>query len=234
MALVLALSSQASFAAIVFDPTNWAQNTVTAFNSVKTELNTANMLIGQYKQALREIQNLRNMGAVGIAARALDLENELKTMTAFRDSAKNLYANLQDQKDYVAGIQKMVNVSGLTPERWIEREKTLVKQKESNATNLMKAGEATMTAVEESQKARDKILADNDVDEGIRATAMKTNVLLGNVGDQMGTMLMLMKADVDVKASNQVMDSAKAKKESEGREFINGRIKLQESTRLFK
>lgn len=234
LALVLAVSSQASSAAIVFDPTNFVENLVTAIAAVKDEFNSAALLVNQVKQGIREVQNLRNMGAVGIAARVLDLEKELKAANAFKDAAKNLYSNLSDQKDYVVGVQKMVNVSGLSPAKWIEREKTLIKQRDSNATNLMKAGEAAKEAVEESQKARAQILADNDVDEGLRASVMKTNVLLGNVGGQMDTMLMLMKADIDVKASNQVMDSAKAKKESEGREFINNRIKAQEAVPLFK
>lgn len=228
--LGLMVASQSSFAIIVFDPTNWVQTNATAIATIKTEITQAQALINQFVQLKNEFRNLKEMGVVGIAARALDVENELRAMTELRDAGKNLFSSLQQNDDYVGGIQKMINVSALTADKWLEREQFLIKQKNASATYMMKTGEANMKAIEEAQKQRDKVLSDNDFSEGIRGTAMKTNVLIGNLISVQSAIAAQLKGDSDFKAVNATVEAnEKAMKQNEGRKFIQDRINAMES-----
>lgn len=228
VATSLLMMMQSSHALVVFDPSNWAQNNASAIAAVKNELNTYKQYIGQLVQIKNEIQNLRQMGVAGFAARALGVESEVKSIMQLRDASKNLYKTLQTNGDYVEGIQKLINVSGLTADEWLKREKLLVKQNNANATYLMKTGEDINRAVEEAQAQRDKVLSDNNLDDGIVAVASKTNVLLGSLGTLMSEQLMVMKSDIDVKAADKSASTLKQAKESEARRFVNERIKIQE------
>lgn len=219
---------------IVFDPTNWLQTNATAIAAVKSEINTYRSYLGQLIQIKNEIRNLKEMGVAGVAARALDVEDEIRSIKALRDASQNLYSSLQGSGDYVQGIQRMINVSALTADQWLDREKKLVKKKDANATYLMKTGESIITTVENAQKQRDKVLSDNDFNGGIRETAQKTNVMLGNLSALQSQQLMAMKADMEVRSQAIALDAnEKAAKEGEDRKFINDRIKAQERAASF-
>lgn len=233
--LAMLCACQSSFAVIVFDPTNWIQNTSTAIATVKTEITQATSLINQYQQLRNELRNLKEMGVVGVAARALDLENELRAVQELKSASQNLYSALQTNGDYVGGIQKLINVSALTPETWLKREASMVQQKNANATYLMETGKASLKAIESAQKQRDKVLSENDFTEGIRGTAMKTNVLIGNMISVQSQMVQQLIASSDVTASQQALETnEKRAKELEARKAISERIKAMEAAPLLK
>lgn len=220
---------QSSFSMIVFDPTNWVQNNASAIAAVKNEINTYRSYLGQLLQIQHEIQNLRQMGVAGVAARALGVENEIRSLKQLRDASQNLYKTLQSGGNYVDGIQRLINVSDMTADQWLSREKKLVQQKNADATYLMKTGEDISRAVEEAQKQREQVLSDYNFNDGIVAIAQKTNVLVGNLATLQQEQLLAMKSDMEVRALEEAQDvSIKNAKEVEARMFIINRIKAQE------
>ncbi|WP_298150806.1 hypothetical protein [Flavobacterium sp.] len=234
-AVVLSVQVQSAYAFVVFDPSNWAQNYVSAIQSVKNELNTYNQYINGLMQIKHELQNLKEMGAVNAAARLAGVENELRSIRDLQAASQNLYRNLNSGQDYVTGIQKMINVSQLTAQQWAQREQKLYEQKNANATYLMKTGESIGKTIEAAQKQRDQILSDNPYDEGIRATAQKTNVMIGNLAQIQQEQLHAMKAQIEVQASNQAMEqNEKTVKERETKEEIARRIRDQDQKTTFK
>ena len=227
--LSAAFVSQSSFAFIVFDPTNWVQNYASAIAAVKNEINTDMQYITQLQQLRTQLQNLNSMSAVGSAARLAGVQSELNTIMQVKNATQNLYTSLQNGSNYVQGIQKMINVSGTTPQAWLAREQNLVSQKDGNATNLMLTGQAVINAVTQAQQQRDQILSDNDINEGIRGTAMKTNALLGNLASVNSATLMMMKAQSDAHAQEITIQNHEAEQKSnDAANWINNRIRIQE------
>lgn len=225
---LLMMQIEVAHAFVVFDPSNWAQNYVTAIQSVKNEINTYNQYINQLMQLKHEIQNLKEMGAVNAVARLAGVDDELRSIRELQSASQNLYKSLSTGQDYVGGIQKMINVSQLTAEQWAKREQKLYEQKNANAMYLMQSGESINKSIEASQKVRDQILSDNPYDEGIRAVAQKTNLMLGNLAHLSQAQLSAMKAQMDVQASNQAIEqNEKAAKERETKEEIARRIARQ-------
>ena len=225
---LLMMQIEVAHAFVVFDPSNWAQNYVTAIQSVKNEINTYNQYINQLMQLKHEIQNLKEMGPVNAAARLAGVDDELRSLRELQNASKNLYKSLSTGQDYVGGIQRMINVSQLTAEQWVQREQKLYEQKNANAMYLMQSGESINKSIEASQKVRDQLLSDNPYDEGIRAVAQKTNLMLGNLAHLSQAQLSAMKAQMDVQASNQAIEqNEKAAKERETKEEIARRIARQ-------
>lgn len=231
VAICLAAISNFSFAQwITFDPTNWASNYTTAIASVKAELTQAQSYITQLRQVQNEIRNLKEMGATGFAARALNVESELRAMNELHSASSNLYKSLQGGGDYVQGIQRMINVSNLTADTWLAREKKLFEQKDANATYMMQAGDQAMKTVQSAQQQREKVLSEHDYDEGIRGVAMKTNVLLGNLSTLQSQQIMLMKADVEAKSNNAAIENnLKKSDDNAARKFYLDRLNAQKN-----
>ncbi|MBC3871412.1 hypothetical protein [Undibacterium oligocarboniphilum] len=232
LVLMLSLSAYSNaFALVVWDPSNWVQNNISAMTAVKNELNTYRSYINQLVQLKHSIQNIREMGPEGIAARALGVENELRAMRELKSASQQLYATLQSNGDYVTGIQRMVNVSAMTSEAWLAREQKLIRQRDANATYLMKQGESLTKTIEQAQKNRDKVLSDNAIEGGMLETAQKTNVLLGDLGAMQGAMLMTMKANTEVTSANQVLkNNEDASKSDEAKKWVQERVKAQDSS----
>ena len=229
MAAVLLLASQTSNAFIVFDPTNWAANYASSIAAIKNEITTDSQYITQLQQYIVQLQNVRQMGGVGDAVRLAGFQSELSTMQQLASANQNLYASLQNGSNYVQGISKMINVSGTTPEAWLAREKSLVAQNDGIATNLMQVGQASVDSVSQAQQQRAQILSDNDINEGIRGTAMKTNVMLGNLASLNSTQIALMKANNDAVAQKmKIQDDLNQRNDSEAKSWINNRIRIQE------
>lgn len=214
----------------VIDFSNLIQNLYQVAHSSAVEINTYTMRMNQLIQLKNEAQNLVQMGAVGASARLMDLENEYRAMQELRISAANLRSAINGEKDLVTGINRMIYVSKLTPQKWVERERQLAKQEDANAKFLIKASEDSIRAVEVAQEQRNKVLSENRYDEGIRAVAMKTNVLLGNLGTVQSQTLLQLTTDSQSRAAEMKAKDAEARsKQREAREFANERIRKQEA-----
>lgn len=214
----------------VLDFANLIQSLYTVAHEAQVEINTYTVRMNQLIQLKNEAQNLKQMGAVGAAARLGDLQNEYRALEELRVSSKNLRSAINGEKDLVTGINRMINISGLTPQKWVDREKQLAKQEDANAKYLIKASEDSVRAVEEAQKQREKVLSENNYDEGIRAVAMKTNVLLGNLGSVQSQTLLQLTTDSQSRAADMKAKDAELRaKQREAREFANERIRKQEA-----
>lgn len=214
----------------VLDLSNLIQNLYQVAHEAQVEINTYTVRMNQLIQLKNEAQNLKQMGAIGAAARLGDLQNEYRALEELRVSSKNLRSAINGEKDLVLGINRMINISGLTPQKWVDREKQLAKQEDANAKYLIKASEDSVRAVEEAQKQREKVLSENNYDEGIRAVAMKTNVLLGNLGSVQSQTLLQLTTDSQSRAADMKAKDAELRaKQREAREFANERIRKQES-----
>lgn len=212
----------------VFDPINWISNYSSAASALLNEANTMQMRTNQLQQLLNEARQLKQMGAAGFAARELDIQNELLALKKLKDTSVWLSKSIDKNTDFVTGLQKMIYASNMTADVWLQRERKLVGQKNANAVYLMKQAQSNVEVIEAAQRQREKVLAENNYDEGIRAVTMKTNVLLGNMATVQSQMLAQMTADSNVKASQIAIDTAKEQKEKEDREFVKKRIKVQE------
>lgn len=200
----------------VFDGANFSQNLKSTISTITTEITQTKALINQYTQIQREIQNLRSIGVVGVNARALDVQNELASLQRMRDAGINLQNNLKSSSNYVDGMNKLINASGLSAEEWLARERNLALQGNNNSVHLLKTGESTMLALEEAQKQREKVLSEVDPGEGMRGTIQKTNVLLGNLGVLQQQMLIHMKAQTDVAAEKGIREAYEPRLKEEG------------------
>ncbi|MBK4736075.1 hypothetical protein [Noviherbaspirillum pedocola] len=110
-ALGLSLIPTTANAWIVFDPTNWIENAITATNQILTEWNTYEDLIQNTQQTMTMIQSLSTMQGL---ANAAGLSDELALYQQLAQTASELYGTVQSAQQLYTNLQSQYGASNFT------------------------------------------------------------------------------------------------------------------------
>lgn len=110
-ALGLSVVPSTANAWIVFDPTNWIENAITAADSLLTEWNTYEDLVQNTQQTMTMIQSLSSMQGI---ANVAGLSDEYALYTQLAQTASDLYSTVQSAQNLYTDLQAQYGASNFT------------------------------------------------------------------------------------------------------------------------
>ena len=204
--LSASLFVQNAHAILVFDPSNFARNTVTAIQSVEAQVTRLNQLQLQVKE------NLNTFGGKDIA----NLRAEYSKVNATYNSAMNLKSSIvgvQNNFNNVSSVFGSGNFSSFSAfTADMSRRKSIASSISNNLyTNSQNAQVAMKTAFENHQKVVEQASSVNGVTEASQSTTAAVGVLI----QQNNALLGMMSADQMKKSIDTVAASEKRQQEDQ-------------------
>lgn len=188
------LPLSAAHALIVFDPTNFAKNTVTAAEAVKSEIYQNTNLIYQYQMMLNQLKQATNLNPAAMLSQAQTISSDISGLSKYTDGLKSLYGGLQSNAQYLTKVVSLVTQSGKTPQQWLNDQSTLLQNNDTTAKQLFQQGNDVISHVGVLAKRRQEIQDQLNLSPTQQATAELTTHMLDIVSSQNGDMLTMMAA----------------------------------------
>jgi P-type conjugative transfer protein TrbJ len=179
---------------VVFDPTNFAKNTVTAAEAVKSEVYQNTNLIYQYQMMLNQLKQATNLNPTAMLSQAQTISSDISSLTKYTDGLTSLYGGLQSNAQYLTKVQSLVTQSGKTPQQWLSDQSTLLKNNDTTAKQLFQQGNDVVSHVNALAQRRQQIQDQLSMSPTQEATAQLTTHMLDIVSSQNGDMLTMMAA----------------------------------------
>ncbi|CAN7786108.1 type VI secretion protein [Caballeronia sp. LjRoot34] len=179
---------------IVFDPTNFAKNTITAAEAVKSEVYQDTNLIYQYQMMLNQLKQATNLNPAAMLSQAQTISSDLSSLSKYTDGLKSLYGGLQSNAQYLTKVVSLVTQSGKTPQQWLSDQSTLLQNNDTTAKQLFQQGSDVISHVGVLAKRRQEIQDQLNLSPTQEATAQLTTHMLDIVSSQNGDMLTMMAA----------------------------------------
>jgi P-type conjugative transfer protein TrbJ len=161
------------FGGIVFDPTNFAKNTVTATQSIIQEINALKQIEAQLKA---------NAGTLG----SLDQSNaaqQIANVQKLRGTAQNMLSSIGTSQSIFGEMQAMYGAGQY--QSWNQFGQSMARRRaagEATAKNLLSSSEVAYQQIEQSSQAHQSIAASlsgvSGVTEATQATASSVGVLI--------------------------------------------------------
>ncbi|MGV7240416.1 type VI secretion protein [Caballeronia sp. M23-90] len=179
---------------IVFDPTNFAKNTITAAEAVKSEVYQNTNLIYQYQMMLNQLKQATNLNPAAMLSQAQTIAGDISGLSKYTDGLKSLYGGLQSNAQYLTKVVSLVTQSGKTPQQWLSDQNTLLQNNDTTAKQLFQQGNDVISHVGALAKRRQEIQDQLNLSPTQQATAELTTHMLDIVSSQNGDMLTMMAA----------------------------------------
>jgi type IV secretion system protein TrbJ len=179
---------------VVFDPTNFARNTVTAAEAVKSEVYQNTNLIYQYQMMLNQLKQATNLNPTAMLSQAQTISSDISSLTKYTNDLTSLYGGLQSNAQYLTKVQSLVTQSGKTPQQWLSDQSTLLQNNDATAKQLFQQGNDVISHVGVLAKRRQDIQDQLSLSPTQEATAQLTTHMLDIVSSQNGDMLTMMAA----------------------------------------
>ncbi|WP_321809008.1 P-type conjugative transfer protein TrbJ [Burkholderia sp. BCC1993] len=177
---------------IVFDPTNFAKNTVTAAQSIQTQINTAQQLVNQYTQLANEARNLATLPASTVQQLSGSFSNlynsvsGLSSMVTNVGSLESAYQNMFPQfggySPTMSGAQALSMTQG-----WSN-------MLNGNTMSTLKLVAQQLSQVASNGQAMQGMLSSSQGAVGAVQAIQAGNQLAGAIGTQLQTMNVQMAA----------------------------------------
>jgi type IV secretion system protein TrbJ len=179
---------------IVFDPTNFAKNTVTAAEAVKSEIYQNTNLVYQYQMMLNQLKQATDLNPAAMLSQAQTISSDISSLSKYTDGLKSLYGGLQSNAQYLTKVVSLVTQSGKTPQQWLSDQSTLLQSNDATAKQLFQQGNDVISHVGVLAKRRQEIQDQLNLSPTQEATAQLTTHMLDIVSSQNGDMLTMMAA----------------------------------------
>lgn len=207
---VAASVSVASTAHAALPVTDWVglvQTTISALQSIKSEVYENTNIVYQYQMMANQLLQATGLDPEAIMEQFNSIKDEIGKYEVYGTTLKDLYGTVQDNADYLKKIQGMVVSSGKTKEQWFEDQRTLLTNGDKTAKALFSLGEQIFSNTQSIAKRRQKIQSQIKLSPTAQAAAQTTNQMLDVLASQNSDLLQLM----SVKAQS---DAAKAQQEN--------------------
>lgn len=175
-ALSLPLSTSAI---IVFDPSNFTQNTISAIQAVSAELQRAQQFLLQTQQYVTQMRNLAKMADPGAIIR--DYAPEVDAAAKYVGTLRTLYGDLKDLRDTVDRQFKEQAMSGLSWDKYVERELTLAQRNLRSAHAAFGAVRGAMERIDSDYKQMREAQARIHATDGAQGQMALTNQQLNQL-----------------------------------------------------
>ena len=164
---------------IVFDPSNFTQNTISAIQAVSAELQRAQQFLLQTQQYITQLRNLAKMADPEAILR--DYAPEVDAAMKYVGTLRTLYGDLKHLRDTVDQQFKEQAMSGLSWDKYVEREIVFAQRKLQTAQAAFGAVRGAMERIDSDYKQMREAQAKIHTTEGTQGQMELTNQQLNQL-----------------------------------------------------
>ncbi|WP_434667818.1 DUF4141 domain-containing protein [Paraburkholderia sp. A3BS-1L] len=208
---LLCMSPAARAQWIVFDPTNFGQNIITAAKAVQGEIYQNTNIVYQYQMMANQLLQATGLNPVAMKAQYDQIQSDIKTATQYTGTLTNLYGSLQQGGQYISRVQNLIATSGKSPTQWLSDMNSLYKQGDAIATNLFQTGNTVNQHIQTLAQRRADLQSQLSLSPTQQATASLTTHYLDIVSSQNNDLLQMMSAKTQSDAQTQAITNESAK-----------------------
>lgn len=176
---------------IVFDPTNFGKNTVTAAEQIKATAQRTTAYATQLEQMQIQLLQAKSLAQGAVAAQMSDVIEQARAANELRKSLTNLYGSVTDIKyQFDARVRDMA-MSGLDWQSWFEREKKINARKIAQGGQLLERELAALDRVEKDYLAAREASAKIPESAGVHESMQQLNMSMVKMSMQHGQLIEL-------------------------------------------
>lgn len=202
-------ASSAHAALPVTDWVGLVQTTISALQSLKSEVYENTNIVYQYKMMANQLLQATGLDVSDITEQLDSIKDDIGKYEVYGSTLKDLYGTVSDNSDYLKKIGSMVVASGKTKEQWFADQRTLLLNGDKTAKNLFSLGEQIFKNTQSMAKRREKIQSQLKLSPTAQAAAQTTNQMLDVLASQNTDLLQLMSAKAQADADKDQQTVAK-------------------------
>ncbi|MBR8278359.1 DUF4141 domain-containing protein [Burkholderia cenocepacia] len=216
------VTQHASAQLTVFDPTNFAQNVITAAKAVKGEIYQNTNILYQYQMMVNDLLQAQNLNPAAWKAAYDQIAGDINKVKGLVGTLQGLYGDLQKGGEWVTQVQGLISRSGKSNAQWFSDMNTLFQQNDKVARNLFQMGSNIMQHTSEMAQRRQELQSQLSMSPTQQATAEITTHYLDIVTSQNSDILQLnaAKAQKDAQKDAQQAEDDK-EKAADAEKFIS-------------
>ncbi|WP_439673059.1 Conjugal transfer protein TrbJ (plasmid) [Cupriavidus necator] len=214
----------ASSAHAALPVTDWVgliQTTMTAMQSLKTEVYENTNIAYQYKMMANQLLQSTGLDAAALTEQLDAIKDDIGKYEVYGTTLKDLYGTVSDNADYLKKIQSMVVASGKTKEQWFQDQRQLLSNGDKTAKNLFSLGEQIFKNTQSVAQRRQKIQAQVKLSPTAQAAAQTTNQMLDVLASQNSDLLQLMSVRAQADADKDQQSVARETQSAEAMRAIS-------------
>jgi len=214
----------ASSAHAALPVTDWVgliQTTMTAMQSLKTEVYENTNIAYQYKMMANQLLQSTGLDAAALTEQLDAIKDDIGKYEVYGTTLKDLYGTVSDNADYLKKIQSMVVASGKTKEQWFQDQRQLLSNGDKTAKNLFSLGEQIFKNTQSVAQRRQKIQAQVKLSPTAQAAAQSTNQMLDVLASQNSDLLQLMSVRAQADADKDQQSVARETQSAEAMRAIS-------------
>ena len=192
VALPLAFATRSFAAMVVFDPTNYAENVVTAAKAVQGEIYQNTNIIYQYSMMENQLLQATLLPGQAMQAAFSQITTDITRAQNYGSTLSSLYGGLNAGAAWLSNVQSLITQSGKTPDQWFTDEATLRAANDKAATAMFQQGNDVLTHVNQLSSRRQALQTQLSATQTQQATAALTTHYLDVVAAQNNDMLQMM------------------------------------------
>lgn len=191
-AAVLLIFAAPTFASgIVFDPTNFVKNTVTAAEQIKATAQRTTAYATQLEQMKIQLLQAKSLAQGAVAAQMSDAIEQARAANDLRKSLENLYGSVTTVKSQFDGRVLDMAMSGLDWQSWFEREKKINARKIAQGGQLLERELAALDRVEADYRSAREASAKIPESAGVHESMQQLNMSMVKMSMQHGQLIEL-------------------------------------------
>ena len=203
---LVALTTQSTYAwDVVFDPSNYAQNVVTAAKAVKGEIYQDTNLVYQYQMEENQLLQSTGLNPAAMKAQLSAISGDISQLNQYKDTLTQLYGSLQQGSTWLSQAQTLISSSGKSPTQWYSDMNALYNQGNSVATNLFQTGNNVFSHSQQLAQRRAELQAQLALTPTAQATATLTTHYLDIVSSQNADLIQMTAAKQQADAQDRAL-----------------------------
>lgn len=221
LCLALGVSHSALAFTVVFDPSNYAQNVVTAAKAVKAEIYQNTNIVYQYAMMQNQLLQASKLSPTAMLAAYKEVSSDIDKAKSYGTTLTSLYGSLSNSATWMSKVQSLITQSGKTSTQWFADMQTLRANNDKSATALFQMGSDAIQHTQTFATRRAELQTQLDTSPTGQATAEITTHYLDIVASQNNDMLQMMAAQqqrASQKAS--LENSVQATNDTAMKEFV--------------
>ena len=213
---------------VVFDPTNYVQNTVSAVQSVMMELQMVEDYMLQVQKYKAMVQNMKNLPDDTMNQMAAIVNDDQMAYQNYRNVLKDMQGDLSDMRKFMDDVFARRAASNLTWDQWMEREQNLARlgHKQSRAT--FTTADKLVKKIDDDMRKRATLQNRIQMSEGVQQSAQITNQYLDMIAGQNAQLQQLAALDVSAQARKNEDEAAQRKSSAEAQDRYRKEVEQKE------
>jgi hypothetical protein len=225
-ALILSFAAQSAAAQeIVFDPTNFVQNVITAAKAVQGEIYQDTNIVYQYQMEANQLKQATGIDPTALSQQYSSITSDITQMQGYVSNLQNLYGQLQNGQAWINKVQGLVASQGKTPQQFITDQATLAGQGNQQAINLFQSGNSIAQHQQQLMQRRQQLQDSIALNPTQQSTAEATTHYLDIVTSQNNDLIQLQTQAAQQAAQKQALD---AQQKSQNAQILQQRLQAQQ------